>query len=131
MKWIPFGIASITATLISGTLMALIADAVFPLGSSPQNRERASTREQSVTVKRAGAQRARTAVGDRLASEKALLENLELERARKRRPGFGKAAEDRIIWSELLELEIQDIDERLQRICRDTEQRSTKHPPRA
>jgi hypothetical protein len=53
----------------------------------------------------------------RLAEEKACLEHLEVERRRRREVGFGRITEARIIWGELLELELQDIDEQLNRIC--------------
>lgn len=53
----------------------------------------------------------------RLAEEKACLEHLDAERAYRGDSGFGKATEDRIVWRELLDLELQDIDEQVRRIC--------------
>ncbi len=53
----------------------------------------------------------------RLAEEKARLEHLDAERASRSDSGFGKATEDRIVWRELLDLELQDIDEQVRRIC--------------
>ena len=53
----------------------------------------------------------------RLAEEKACLEHLDAERAYRGDSGFGKATEDRIVWRELLDLELQDIDEQVTRIC--------------
>jgi len=52
----------------------------------------------------------------RLAEEKAHLEQLDAERRRRRDSRFGKVAEDRIIWFELIELELQDLDEQVNRI---------------
>lgn len=53
----------------------------------------------------------------RLAGEKAYLDHLDEERARQGNSGFGMTAEERIVWGELLELELQDIDEQLSRLC--------------
>jgi hypothetical protein len=52
----------------------------------------------------------------RLAEEKARLDVLQAERDRLGDPAYEKAAEDEIIWNELVELELQDIDEQLTRI---------------
>lgn len=45
----------------------------------------------------------------RLAKSFARLRNIELVRNHRSDPEFGKTAEDRIIWRELLELELQEI----------------------
>jgi len=58
-----------------------------------------------------------SSIGQRLAEEEADLERLDAERKRRGDLGFGRAAEDRIVWGELLELELQDIDEQVNRIC--------------
>jgi hypothetical protein len=55
----------------------------------------------------------------RLAEEKACLEQLDAERAQRGDSSYGKATEDRIVWSELIDLELQDIDEQVRRICRE------------
>jgi hypothetical protein len=52
----------------------------------------------------------------RLAEVKARLDMLHAERDRLGDPAYEKAAEDEIIWNELIELELQDIDEQLTRI---------------
>jgi hypothetical protein len=52
----------------------------------------------------------------RLLEEKARLDRFQAERDRLGDPAYEKAAEDEIIWSELVELELQDIDEQLTRI---------------
>ena len=51
----------------------------------------------------------------RLAKAAARLDDLEAERKRQREPHFDQAAEDRIVWRELIELELQELDERLAR----------------
>ena len=53
----------------------------------------------------------------RLAEEAASLEHLEVERRRLGDSNFGKSTENRIVWRELIELELQEIDEQLRRIC--------------
>jgi hypothetical protein len=53
----------------------------------------------------------------RLAEAVARLERLDVERERRSDSRFGKTAENRIIWGELIELELQEIDEQVSRIC--------------
>jgi hypothetical protein len=52
----------------------------------------------------------------RLARAFSVLENIAWTRRRYQDPLFGKAAEERIVWRELLELELQSIDEHLDKI---------------
>lgn len=46
-----------------------------------------------------------------------LLERIQLDRACRRNPLFGRLVEERIIWRELIELELQEVDEQIERIC--------------
>jgi hypothetical protein len=55
-------------------------------------------------------------VPDRLRDEAARLERLDLERERLGDSRFGQFSEDRIVWSELIELELQEVDEQVNRI---------------
>ena len=55
--------------------------------------------------------------GKRLKEAAACLEKLEAQRARGYDPLLGKWLEQRVIWRELLELELQEIDEQLERIA--------------
>ena len=60
---------------------------------------------------------ARTSVlHERLAKAGAYLEGLEEERAGRADPTLGKAIEKRIIWRELLDLELQEFDEEIERL---------------
>jgi len=54
-------------------------------------------------------------VAQRLAQEFALLRELELERTLSGNPSYGRGAEDRIIWRELFDLELQEVDEQISR----------------
>jgi hypothetical protein len=117
LKWVPYGVAAITGGLVVGLLIALIADALFP-------RTRISTDQPSpVWGRLLGTANAKSekcsasATRQRLAEEKTCLEHLDAERAYRGDSGFGKTTEDRIVWSELLDLELQDIDEQVSRIC--------------
>jgi hypothetical protein len=56
----------------------------------------------------------------RLAEAVARLERLDAERDRRGDSRFGRTAENRIIWGELIELELQEIDEQVSRICNST-----------
>ncbi len=44
------------------------------------------------------------------------LQDIQLVRNHRQDPLFGKAAEERIIWRELLEFELQDVDEQIERL---------------
>jgi hypothetical protein len=55
-------------------------------------------------------------VQQRLARAFARLQTIRLVRTYQRDPLFGKATEERIIWRELLELELQEVDEQIERI---------------
>jgi len=59
----------------------------------------------------------RETIRRRLAVETASLEHLDGERERCGDSRFGKTTEDRIVWGELIELELQEIDEQVSRIC--------------
>ena len=53
----------------------------------------------------------------RLAESMARMERLDAERERRGDSRYGKTIENGIIWSELIELEMQEIDEQVSRIC--------------
>jgi hypothetical protein len=55
-------------------------------------------------------------LGQRLSEAVARLERLDAERERRADARFGKITENRIVWSELIELEMQEIDEQISRI---------------
>ena len=52
-------------------------------------------------------------IAKRLADEFALLQELEFKRNLRADPHYGRATEDRIIWRELFDLELQEVDERI------------------
>ena len=52
----------------------------------------------------------------RLARAFSGLEVIQLARSLRQDPLFGKLAEERIIWRELLDLELQNVDEEIERI---------------
>jgi len=56
-------------------------------------------------------------IRERLAEAKASLDYLDVERERRCDPDFGKQIEAQIVWRELLELELQDAEERITRMC--------------
>lgn len=127
-RWVPYGIAAITASVLSGLLIALIADAVFPFTRPALNPQVPAFKSHGIGERTRPGTRPRSQLGQRLVREKDLLENLDRERARRRNSAYGKAAEERIVWSELLDLELQDIDERLERICHETDDPSKQRP---
>jgi len=54
-------------------------------------------------------------IAKRLAEEFAMLQELEFEREDRGDPWYGKATEERIIWRELFDLELQEVDEQIGR----------------
>ena len=58
-----------------------------------------------------------TAIKKRLSEAKESLDYLEAERSQRGDPEFGKLTEQQIIWRELLELELQDAEERITSMC--------------
>jgi hypothetical protein len=44
------------------------------------------------------------------------LQNLQLVRNHRQDPRFGRLVEERIIWRELIELELQEVDKQIERI---------------
>ena len=52
----------------------------------------------------------------RLAKAFSCLQGIEMVRDHRQDPHLGRLEEDRIIWRELLELELQEVDERIARI---------------
>ena len=53
----------------------------------------------------------------RLAQAFALIEQIQEQRLQEQDPLAGRFIEERLIWRELLDLELQDIDEQIERIC--------------
>lgn len=56
--------------------------------------------------------------GRRLAGAVVLLEDIEMLRDYQHDALYGKNLEERLIWSELLELELQEVDEQMERLNR-------------
>ena len=116
-----YGVAALTAGVVVGLLIACISDAIFPLGrASIEHRSPSRESAGRPPIARSDKSRA-SAIRVRLAEEKACLERLDSERRRLGNTRVGKAAEDRIVWGELLELELQDIDEQVNRLCREAD----------
>jgi hypothetical protein len=114
----PYGTAAILAGLFGGVLLAYLVIAF--LADAPQPATRTSGFPGAPLLpqpppdgNREARESAPVAIGQRLAEENARIESLEAERERLHDSRFAKTIEQRIIWSELLELELQDIDEQI------------------
>lgn len=107
LHWFPFGIAALLPGMCASTMLAwlvvkFVFDAELPVfGHSPLRRRLIAA----------------SPVRDRLAEAADRLERLENERIRRRDFRYDKRVEERIIWNELLDLELQDVDEQIKRIC--------------
>jgi hypothetical protein len=97
-------IAAIAEALVAGPLIALVVDSLFVKEPQPE------TAIEAVKL------RAFSRTGQRLETEKEFLDVLYAQRAQCGRRGFGFATEERIIWRELLDLELQDLDEQMLRL---------------
>jgi hypothetical protein len=58
-----------------------------------------------------------TQIKERLFEAKESLDYLEVERSQRMDPEFGRLTEQQIVWRELLELELQDAEERIASMC--------------
>ncbi len=58
-----------------------------------------------------------TQIKERLFEAKESLDYLEVERSQRMDPEFGRLTEQQIVWRELLELELQDAEERITSMC--------------
>lgn len=112
LRWVPHGVAVISVGLVVGLLIALIVDALFP------RRGASTTPGQPLGTGKAKSEKCNAqTLWQRLSEGKACLEHLETERVCRGDSGFGKITEGRIVWGELLDLELQDVDEQVSRIC--------------
>jgi hypothetical protein len=111
LQWRAYGLALFVEGMTTALLIALLANSIFP-------REQASAVPpvQRPTLPTTSACResggtAMDTLGQRLAKGKDILERLDAARIRQGNQCFGKTAEDKVIWCELLDLELQDLDE--------------------
>lgn len=117
LKWVPYGVASITASVVAGLLIAFIADTLFPRRAYSTDQRPPVSERPDGHASASAAPCPTTTVRQRLAEGKASLEHLDAERERRGDSRFGATTEDVVVWGELIELELQDIDEQVSRIC--------------
>lgn len=112
LHWAPQGIAILTAGVADALIITFLADSVSRETDArrPPEPARPSVRTTPALERRC------TAARHRLTREKEFLDSLDRERESRGDSRYGKTAEDRIVWNELLDLELQDIDEQLNRI---------------
>ena len=110
LPWMPYGVGVVAMCLVAGLLIAFTIESICPPGLLSSDQHSAEPDMH---------QAAPNPVRRRLAQGKAGLDHLDAMRQRPGATGFGTATEDRIVWGELLDLELQDIDEQVSRICRD------------
>jgi hypothetical protein len=114
MGWQSAGIAETITGAVAGLLIALLVDAMLPGAPRPLAAAAPSVPgREAHPVEHSGPSGAD--IRKRLSEGEAELDRLAGERRRRGDPHFGKAVEDRIVWGELLELELQEIDERVSR----------------
>ncbi|MBS1857695.1 MAG: hypothetical protein JST11_20165 [Acidobacteria bacterium] len=113
LRWVPHVLAILTVGLVDALVIALLADSV--------SREAAVRRPPEAARPAAavspGFEKRGAEFRQRLLEEKEFLDRLDRERASAGDSRLGKVAEERIVWNELLDLELQDIDEQLHRIA--------------
>jgi hypothetical protein len=111
LRWVPYCLAVMVAALVAGLLNALVLDALFPR-TRKATYGRTSLPEGTERIEHPA-----STIRQRLAEGKACLEWLDAEQERRGDSGFEKATENRIVWRELLDLELQDVDDQVHRIC--------------
>ena len=110
LPWMPYCVGVLVIGLAVGLLFAFIVTAIHLSPDPPVAAPSPILRiERSIE----GINLPPNASRDRLEQEIALLDRLVQERMRLHNIEFGKAAEQRIVLGELLDLELQDIDEQL------------------
>lgn len=114
---VPYAAAPIVGGVAAGVLIAWLADTAIPWFRPPEVSEPSEFIRQGP-------------IRQRLAEAKVRLEELEAERKLRRDWDYGKAVEERIIWGELLDLELQDIDDQIRRI-RHTAGSEPRYRPRS
>lgn len=128
-KCVAYSIGAIAEGLAVALLIAFLADAIFPhkLESSDHHWVGlARLRKTGTTIAEERCSVARR----RLAEEKALLDQLDREREYQG-SDYRKTMEDRLVWGELLDLELQDFDEQLNRIRQTAGQAPRSQPHRS
>ena len=123
LTWVPYGLGVILSGLVVGLSLAYLVVAFLfdmpypciPVSVSPSAPVLESL---GATGSRKPEKCAVTTIRQRLAEENVALAKLDAERERLHDSHFGATTEQRIVWGELLELELQDIDEQVSRIRR-------------
>ncbi len=115
LRWAPFSIAAVTEDMVVALLIGFLADAIFPCKLESSDRYSPELAHMP-GARTSGLEERSTMIKQRLAEEKSLLDQLDSEREYRGDSSFRKIAEDRIVWGELLDLELQDFDEQLNRI---------------
>lgn len=113
MAWIPYCIGVLIIGLVVGLLMGFMVTEIH-LSANTSGPACFSMAKAKRHEDRGNADR--DASRKRLEQGTAWLERLAEERLRLSDSEIGKAAEQRIVWEELLDLELQDIDEQLHHI---------------
>jgi len=100
-----------------GRVLRAISDALFRRGRIPANKPLLGLEQQRAPGSTNNAPCHTNTNRHRLAEAVARLERLEAERERQGDSRFGKTTENRIVWGELIELELQEIGEQVSRVC--------------
>ncbi len=98
-------------------ILRTISGALFPYWRDSAERRASDMELPNGLGGAAAGKRPADPLRQRLTEEVARLELLDADRERRNDSRFGKSTEDRIVWGELIELELQDIDEQVNRIC--------------
>jgi hypothetical protein len=115
LRWAPFSMIAVTEDMVVALLIAFLADAIFPCKLKPSDQPSPEVACMP-GARTTGLEARSTMIKQRLAEEKSLLDHLDCEREYRGDSSFRKTAEDRIVWGELLDLELQDFDWQLNRI---------------
>jgi hypothetical protein len=113
----PWSAAALVIGLLAGYLLAfLLLSFVYRPNVTMVTVSRSDRPAPRVVQSPRNAKSPATVTKLRMAEEKARLDRMEAERKARHDRSFEKVTEQRIIWSELLELELEALDERVDRM---------------
>lgn len=115
LRYAPYGVAVIVIGLVTGLLVAFLTDTLVPFHRKSTLQPCEVLPPSSQAESPPAPECKMDAIRQRLAAGKTCLEDLDTERKRRHDSGFGATTEDRVIWRELLDLELQEIDEQVSR----------------
>jgi hypothetical protein len=113
------GISLCAGSMAAGVIIAFLTDTICPRRQPAADDSKRPARPSELRKKPTDLPRDASSTCRRLADGERALEQIESERELRGDAAFGQEAEDRIVWRELIELELQEIDAHLNHLQSD------------